>query len=209
MATEDERLDAMIEDRMDAYIDERMAKLETKDDDTPQDTNVPLPPSMQKNVSTSVDDILADLNRIPLFMTTLDETDGAGGENLALEGLRALAYEGTRREVAQNFREQGNELVREEKRWREAVEYYSKALEALGRPRESFERGPEDEGEGVLKGWDGGRVKEVGDDGEEVVDEVEETRREKEIEEVCHVNRALCHLEMSIYSRTFLNGCYA
>jgi hypothetical protein len=44
-------------------------------------------------------------------MRTLDETDGAGGPNMALEAIRSLAYEGVRSEVAGNFREQGNERV--------------------------------------------------------------------------------------------------
>lgn len=45
-------------------------------------------------------------------MTKLDETDGAGGENVELEALKALAYEGEPHEIAENFKKQGNELYK-------------------------------------------------------------------------------------------------
>jgi hypothetical protein len=151
-----------------------------------QDSNVPskpvapansanagpsLPPQMKK----SAEEMAAELNRIPLFMTHLDETDGEGGENLALEGLRAIAFEGARSEVAANFRENGNECARE-KRWADAKGYYDQALHALKEPR----RPP------------------VNDDGMELqLDEEVEAKKEKVIEEACYVNRALCNLELS------------
>ncbi|MBE7182398.1 MAG: hypothetical protein INR71_14540, partial [Terriglobus roseus] len=44
----------------------------------------PIPPSMASSKATTVDELIADMNRMPLFMTTLDETDGADGDNAAL-----------------------------------------------------------------------------------------------------------------------------
>lgn len=132
---------------------------------------------MARHKETSVDELLTEMNRIPLFMTSLDETDGSGGENIQLEALKALAYEGTRAEIAQNFREQGTELIRNEKRYLEAREFYSKAITALRSPPP--EPDPE-QGPSVIE-----------------IDDEAEAKKEREIEEVCLVNRALCNLEMS------------
>lgn len=37
-------------------------------------------------------------------MTKLDNSDGDGGENVELEALKALAYEGEPHEIAENFK---------------------------------------------------------------------------------------------------------
>ncbi|KAK6343204.1 hypothetical protein TWF730_010804 [Orbilia blumenaviensis] len=66
-----------------------------------------------------------DLSQLPLFMSSLD--DVPEGTNDAIEALKALAYEGEPHEVAQNFRQQGNESYRS-KYWRDAIEFYTKAL---------------------------------------------------------------------------------
>jgi hypothetical protein len=135
-------------------------------------TGPALPPAMATARSHTVDELAAMINRVPLFMRTLDETDGAGGPNLALEGIRSLAYEGARAEVAGNFREQGNERARD-RRWGVARGFYDKALEALRGPRRS-----------------GAEVDLV------ELDEEEEDAKERAIEEACYVNRALCNLEL-------------
>ncbi len=41
-----------------------------------------LPPAMESVKSRSVDEVLEMMNRTPLFMTSLDETDGEGTVNL-------------------------------------------------------------------------------------------------------------------------------
>jgi hypothetical protein len=141
--------------------------------------SVDLPPAMAEIKSQSVDEVLAEMNRMPLFMTTLDETDGEGGENMMLEALRAMAYEGTRAEIAENFRQQGNECARA-KQWTDAKEFYDKAIAALKAPQSKPD--PEAEGPGVI---------------EVELDEQEEAKKEKVTEEACYVNRALCNLEKS------------
>lgn len=128
--------------------------------------------------SQSADEVLKEMNRLPLFMTTLDETDGEGGENVGLEALKALAYEGTKAEIAENFRQQGNECARG-KQWTDAKEFYDKAIAALKAPKKTLD--PED----------GPQVIEV------EIDEEDEAKKEKVIEEACYINRALCNLEKS------------
>jgi tetratricopeptide (TPR) repeat protein len=142
-----------------------------------------MPPAMAEVKSQSVDEVFAELNRLPLFMTTLDDTDGEGGENIHLEALKALAYEGTRAEIAENFRQQGNESARE-KRWTDAQQFYDKAIAALHAPP------PQPDVE------EGEKVIEVG---EPELDPVEEARKERETEEACYVNRALCNLQKKNY----------
>lgn len=141
--------------------------------------SAPLPPAMAEIKSQTADQVLEQMNRVPLFMTTLDESDGSGGENIELEALKALAYEGTRAEVAENFRQQGNECARE-KKWVDAREFYDKAIAALKAPRK-----PQDAEE-----------PEIAIEAAEV-DEEAEAVKEKEIEEACYINRALCNLEKS------------
>jgi hypothetical protein len=138
-----------------------------------------MPPAMADIKSQSVDKLLEEMNKMPLFMTTLDETDGEGGQNDALEALRALAYEGTRAEIAENFRQQGNDCART-KQWTDAKEYYDKAIAALKGPQNNPD--PDAEGPEVI---------------DVELDEEEEARKEKAIEIACYVNRALCNLEKS------------
>ncbi|KAF2195213.1 TPR repeat protein-like protein [Zopfia rhizophila CBS 207.26] len=156
-------------------------------DNAAQRPSAALPPAMAEIKSQSVDEVISEMNRMPLFMTTLDETDGEGGMNVALEALKALAYEGTRAEVADNFRQQGNECARA-KQWTDAKEFYDKAIAALKAPPQ------------VLDPVDGPKVVEV------EVDEAAEAKREREIEEACYVNRALCNLEKKNY-RSCIHDC--
>ncbi|KAF3942346.1 hypothetical protein ABW19_dt0208632 [Dactylella cylindrospora] len=66
-----------------------------------------------------------ELSETPLFMQSLD--DAPEGANDALEALKAIAYEGEPHEVADNFKQQGNECFRA-KNWKDAVEFYTKGL---------------------------------------------------------------------------------
>ncbi|KAK6336585.1 hypothetical protein TWF718_009387 [Orbilia javanica] len=78
----------------------------------------PAPPQESKSTTQ-------DLSQIPLFMSSLE--DVPEGTNDAIEALRALAYEGEPHEIAENFRQQGNESYRS-RFWRDAIEFYTKAL---------------------------------------------------------------------------------
>ncbi|GLA33029.1 hypothetical protein CBS147346_26 [Aspergillus niger] len=136
-----------------------------------------MPPAMEA-VSTHTTDELAEiLNRTPLFMTDINKAYDEKGENPMLDAIRALQNEGTRGDVAQNFREQGNEAARE-KRWVDAKEHYSKGIAVLLAKEDKWDK-PEDE--------------------------KEEARLRREAEEACYINRALCHLELKNYRSTTLD----
>ncbi|CAK3904631.1 tpr repeat [Lecanosticta acicola] len=147
-----------------------------------------IPPGMQRQQQMSADEILTELNRVPLFMTSLDETDGEGGENTMLEAIKALAYEGTKAEVAENFRQQGNEAARA-KLWKDAREFYTKAIQTLQGKVETTEA-PAD-----LSSSDKVTAEQQPDDDDDD-DEESEAAKEKSILEACFTNRALCNLEM-------------
>ncbi|KAI9761822.1 MAG: hypothetical protein M4579_000761 [Chaenotheca gracillima] len=137
-----------------------------------------LPPPLASTHGQSPEDMLSMMNRTPLFMTTLDETDGIGGENMDLEALKALAYEGSATEIAKNFKEQGNERY-QAKIWKDAVEFYTKGLAVL----EEARKRPKDQ-EGVK----------LVQDGEDEKDAIA-------IAETLLVNRAACNLELQNYRR--------
>ncbi|KAF1942471.1 TPR-like protein [Clathrospora elynae] len=155
-----------------------------------QPASAEMPPAMAEVKSQKVNDLLAEMNRMPLFMTSLDETDGQGGENLALEALKAMAYEGTRAEIAENFRQQGNECARA-KQWTDAKEFYDKAIAAL--------KGPQSDPDPNAKGSDVIPVE---------LNEEEEAKKEMVIEEAVYINRALCNLEKKNY-RSCIQDCAA
>ena len=71
----------------------------------------------------TTDELLADLNSHPLFMTDLEENSG-------VEALQALQYEGTPLEIALNFKEQGNDIFAF-KKWVDAKEFYTKGINVL------------------------------------------------------------------------------
>jgi hypothetical protein len=95
-----------------------------------------------------------------------------------LDALQALQNEGTRAEVAQSFKEQGNEAV-SEKRWIDAKEMYTKSIAVVCAKEDKWEK-PED-----LKA---------------------EEKLLRQMEEVSHNNRALCNLELGMFS--FLLGSF-
>lgn len=95
------------------------------EDDGSSSTTPALPPGLAALRSVPRDEFLKEMERHPLFMRTLNPADTS--ENLELEALQALAYEGTPLEIAKNFKEQGNEAFRE-KRYRDALEFYTKGI---------------------------------------------------------------------------------
>ncbi|KAG8623422.1 hypothetical protein KVT40_008398 [Elsinoe batatas] len=141
-----------------------------------------MPPAMKEVKQYSADEVLEQMNKVPLFMTNLD--DVGDGDNIQLEAIKALAYEGTRAEIAGNFREQGNEAAKQ-KLWKDAREFYDRAIQSLKMTDEQLQK---------AKGGEGPSEFEVLD-----VDEEEENRRQRQIMEASLVNRALCNLELKNY----------
>ncbi|RIB16624.1 hypothetical protein C2G38_2189450 [Gigaspora rosea] len=73
----------------------------------------------------SGEDILKQMNKVPLFMTEMPEE-----ENEALAALQSLLYDGPPEEIAENFKNQGNESFKAGKsQYQDAINYYTKALE--------------------------------------------------------------------------------
>lgn len=155
--------------------------------DTKNESKIPaagaqVPPQEATEVDyDDTDALFKELNRSPFFMTELPEDDGQ--ENTLIEALKSMAYEGTRDQIAENFKNQGNEAVAE-KRWLDAREFYSKALAALKGPKIPSHL---EEGDPTVKVV-------------EVEDEEEVEKKERALEQACLANRALCQLEMSIAS---------
>ena len=148
--------------------------------------SVELPPAMADAKQHTADEVIKMMNKVPLFMTELDDTDEQGDENMALEAIKALAYEGSRAEQAENFRRQGNEHARV-KHWSDAKEFYARAIAVLKAPPKSLED----------------RMEEMPDLAVLEIDEEAEAKKEKEIEEASFANRALCHLELSMIALKF------
>ncbi|KAH9991648.1 40S ribosomal protein S7 [Russula compacta] len=78
----------------------------------------PPPPSYEEHY--------ASLETLPLFMSSLPDDPS---DNPALSALQDLAHDGTPDEIAQNFKEQGNEYFRG-KRYREALGFYAQGVDA-------------------------------------------------------------------------------
>ncbi|KAJ3723363.1 40S ribosomal protein S7 [Lentinula raphanica] len=76
------------------------------------------------------DDLKAKLDSfdsIPLFMRSLPDEDPA--ENNSLAALQSLVHEGTPDEIAENFKEQGNDYFKG-KRFRDAIGFYTQGIDA-------------------------------------------------------------------------------
>jgi hypothetical protein len=97
-----------------------------------------------------------------------------------LEAIKALQHEGTKAEVAQGFKERGNEMVAE-KRWGDAKEFYTKGIAVLADKDEDK--------------WDKAK------------DQATEENQRTLLNEQLHVNRARCNLELSMAGPSVLNGC--
>ncbi|KAJ5549553.1 Tetratricopeptide-like helical [Penicillium frequentans] len=136
-----------------------------------------MPPAMASVKSHTSAELLDLMNKTPLFMTDIDKAGDENGENPMLDALTALQNEGTRGDVAQSFKEQGNEAV-QEKRWIDAKEMYTKALAVIAAKEDNWEK-PEDL--------------------------AVEKKLVLQMEELSHINRALCNLELGNYRACILD----
>lgn len=133
---------------------------------------------------TSIDQVLKEFSKTPLFMDQLDVEDADVEQNALFEAMRSLQYEGSKLEVAQNLKEQGNEQAKL-KRWKDGREFYTKAIAVLlGKVELSLDPDapPQPEGE-----------------------KIGEAEKETSLLETCFVNRALCQLEIGNYRSTTLD----
>lgn len=87
-----------------------------------------LPPAVAMIRKQTPEEFVRQLNKMPLFMTELDETgEDDESSNEALEAIKALQYEGSDLDVAKNFKTQGNECFKG-RDFKNARAYYTKAL---------------------------------------------------------------------------------
>lgn len=141
-------------------------------------TKPSLPPSLQKYSHQTIDEVYADLNKSPLFMTELEENDDT-------RALQALSYEGTPLENATGFKERGNECFKV-KGYVDGREFYTKGVLILVAEEKRRSKGePKPEGE------------------EE--DSEEEIGEQRKMLESLYVNRAACHLGLSNYRSCWLD----
>jgi hypothetical protein len=88
-----------------------------------------------------------------------------------LEAIKALQHEGTKAEVAQGFKERGNEMVAGRK-WTDARDFYTKGIAVLMEKNED--------------NWD------------KAEDSIAEEKQRRLLNEQLHINRARCNLELSM-----------
>ncbi|KAL5487906.1 CNS1 [Sanghuangporus weigelae] len=76
----------------------------------------------------SLEDKIKEWDSVPLFMQSLPGPDEDVNDT-AISALQSLAHEGIPDEIAQNFKEQGNEYFKG-KRYREALGFYNQGIDA-------------------------------------------------------------------------------
>ncbi|ROW04526.1 hypothetical protein VMCG_04994 [Cytospora schulzeri] len=139
-----------------------------------------LPPQLARSAGKTAEEIMADLNKSPLFMTELEENDDVAA-------LQALAYEGTPLENATDFKERGNECFKE-KRWRDAIEFYGRGVSLVTQEEKRRARG---EAAHETHNPDG--------------DEEAEVAAQRAVLETLYVNRAACQLELKNHRSCWLD----
>ncbi|KAH7017551.1 hypothetical protein EDB80DRAFT_772944 [Ilyonectria destructans] len=134
----------------------------------------------------TVDEVVAEIKRTPLFMTDLDDADP---DNDDIAALQALAYEGTPLENGSDFKDRGNECFKT-KGYGDAKEFYTKGINILFLEERKRTRG------------------EVTTNLEGEPDSDDEIAKQREMLEALYVNRAACHLALSNY-RSCWTDCAA
>ncbi|KAJ3344307.1 hypothetical protein HDU93_000097 [Gonapodya sp. JEL0774] len=92
------------------------------------DFGFPLPPPDPAKANRTADELVAELQEHPFFMTKMPDNLE---DNKYAKALQEMLYEGTPDEIAANFKEQGNEAFRLGKKgYSDAVSFYSKGIAA-------------------------------------------------------------------------------
>ncbi|KAJ4164646.1 hypothetical protein LMH87_006309 [Akanthomyces muscarius] len=147
--------------------------------DTPEATKPALPPAMAALSGKTTEEILADLNKSPLFMTELEENDD-------IAALQALDYEGSALENSADFKERGNECFKV-RGYIDAREFYAKGVAVLAAEERKRAAG------------------EVTKNPEGVVDSADEIAAQRAMLASLHSNRAACNLELDNYRAAWLD----
>ncbi|KAK2606092.1 HSP70/90 co-chaperone [Conoideocrella luteorostrata] len=141
-------------------------------------TKPELPPIKKQ----TFEEVMADLNKCPLFMTDMEENDD-------IAALQALNYEGTPLENGIDFKMRGNDCFKV-RGYVDAREFYSKGIQILFLEERKRARG------------------EVTTSPEGVEDSAEEIASQRDVLGTLYMNRAACHLELDNY-RSCWTDCAA
>jgi hypothetical protein len=144
-----------------------------------------VPQTIAAFANKSSEEIISELNKTPLFMTELEQND-------ELEAFKALAYDGTPSENAQNFKEHGNEVFKQRK-WVDAKEFYTKAISLLQIEERKRSRAQ------------ASKEKAAATPLEESKDSEEEVKTQRAILEACLGNRSACHVQLKNYRSATLD----
>ncbi|TDZ53162.1 Hsp70/Hsp90 co-chaperone CNS1 [Colletotrichum trifolii] len=154
-----------------------------------------LPPGHALLSGKTPDEIFKEINSSPLFMTELEENDDVAA-------LQALAYEGTPRENAEDFKNQGNECFKA-KRHADAKEFYTKGVDVLAVEERRRGRGEKTFHTETATNEDG-EERDV-----EVEDDDDEISAQRALLESLYSNRAACHLELGNFRSCWLDCGHA
>ena len=146
----------------------------------PTDATKPsLPPGLAMASGKTSDDILADLNKSPLFMTELEENDD-------IAALQAINYEGSALDNAAGFKERGNECFKV-RGYVDAREFYEQGVHVLAIEERKRANG------------------QITTNPEGIEDSEEEIAAQREMLESMYANRAACNLELDNYRACWLD----
>lgn len=147
---------------------------------TPTDATKPsLPPGLAMASGKTSDEILADLNKSPLFMTEMEE-------NNDIAALQAINYEGSALDNGAGFKERGNECFKV-RGYVDAREFYEKGIQVLAIEERKRAKG------------------EITKNPEGIEDSEEEIAAQREMLESMYANRAACNLELENYRACWLD----
>lgn len=118
-------VDALVDQWEKTQIKEKEKKKE-KESNTSNNGDIELPPQIAEVSSKSTEEIMAELNKLPFFMNDLNEGEDTE-DRPEIEALKSLAYEGEPDEIAENFKNQGNDCYKS-KNYKDAVEFYTKGI---------------------------------------------------------------------------------
>ncbi|KFA60227.1 hypothetical protein S40285_07730 [Stachybotrys chlorohalonatus IBT 40285] len=150
---------------------------------TAEATKPALPPQLDPAKRQTVDEVLADLNKLPLFMTELEDNDD-------IAALQALDYEGTPLENGSDFKDRGNESFKV-KHYADAKEFYTKGILILAGEERKRSKG------------------EATTDPDGAPDTQQVIAQQRAALEALYVNRAACHLELRNYRSCWTDGAAA
>ncbi|KAG6100637.1 hypothetical protein E4U30_004305 [Claviceps sp. LM220 group G6] len=151
-----------------------------------------LRPELPPNKKQSFAEVMADLNKCPLFMTEMEENDD-------IAALQALSYEGTPLENALDFKIRGNECFKV-RGYVDAREFYTKGIQLLAaeeRRRNNSNNNTTTNGQQNTTATTTDSSSSSPEGAKE--ESPEEIASQREALEVLYVNRAACNLELENY----------